>query len=47
MLDPLVGAYADASDIGPPPREYVGTDVEIGGRVVATARALASSPVRP
>ncbi|WP_318568753.1 hypothetical protein [Salinigranum marinum] len=34
--DPTVGAYPDASDIGPSPAEYVGTDVEIGGRVVAT-----------
>jgi len=33
---PEVGAYPDSDDIGPSPTEYVGTDVEIGGRVVAT-----------
>lgn len=34
--DPTVGAYSDASDVGPSPTEYVGTAIEIGGRVVAT-----------
>lgn len=33
---PEVGAYPDSDDIGPSPADYVGAEVQISGRVVAT-----------